>query len=122
MLFVKLTPIMRGIKGVKHSAKTVSSDSKSEDLHDDPIYIVRTSNKIYDSFKERMEILPRNQVFELFRHRIQRAGIKYTILLKSDKQRIIRKSLTLVSKQPPRIATLKIKHPTKHLRKCIFPQ
>ena len=40
--FVHLTSIMPGIKEVKHSTKTASSDSKSEDLHDDPIYIVRT--------------------------------------------------------------------------------
>ena len=53
---------MSGIKEVRHSTKTASSDSKSEDLHDDPIYIVRTPNKIYDSSKERMEILPLNQV------------------------------------------------------------
>ena len=52
---------MLGIKEVKHSTKTAISYSKSEDLHDDPIYIVRTPNKIYDSFKERMEILPLNQ-------------------------------------------------------------
>ena len=31
------------------STKTASSDSKSKDLHDDPTYIVRTPNKIYDS-------------------------------------------------------------------------
>ena len=53
---------MPGIKEAKHSTKTASSDSKSEDLHDDPIYIVRTPNKTYNSFKERMEILPLNQV------------------------------------------------------------
>ena len=40
--FVHLTSIMPGIKEVKHT-KTASSDSKSEDLHDDPMYIVRTS-------------------------------------------------------------------------------
>ena len=51
-----------GIKEVKHSTKTASSDSESEDLHNDSIYIVRTPNKIYDSFKERLEILPLNQV------------------------------------------------------------
>ena len=50
-----------GIKEVKHSTKTASSDSKSEDLHNDSIYIIRTPNKIYDSFKERLEILPLNQ-------------------------------------------------------------
>ena len=55
--FVHLTPIMPGIKEVKHSTKTASSGTKSEDLHDDPIYIFRTPNKIYDSFKERIEIL-----------------------------------------------------------------
>ena len=55
---------MPEIKEVKHSTKTASSDSKSEDLHDDSIYIVRTPNKIYDSFKERMEILPLNQVIK----------------------------------------------------------
>ena len=59
--FVHLTSIMPGIKEVKDSTKTASSDSKL-DLHDDPIYIVRTLNKTYDSFKERMEILPQNQV------------------------------------------------------------
>ena len=53
---------MSGIKEVRHSTKTASSDSKSEDLHDDPIYIVRTPNKIYDSSKERTEIFPLNQV------------------------------------------------------------
>ena len=53
---------MPGIKRVKHSAKTPSRDSKSEDLHDDPTYIVRTPNKVYNSLRERMEILPRNQV------------------------------------------------------------
>ena len=54
---------MPGIKKkVKHFTKIASSESKSEDLHDDPIYIVRTPSKIYDSFKERMEILPLNQV------------------------------------------------------------
>ena len=55
---------MPGIKEVKHSTKTASSDSKSEDLHDNSIYIVRTPNKIYDSFKERMEILLLNQVIK----------------------------------------------------------
>ena len=40
--FVHLTSIMPGIKEVKYSTKTASSNSKSEDLHDDPIYIVRT--------------------------------------------------------------------------------
>ena len=54
--------IIPGIKEVKHSTKTASSDSKLEDFHDDPIYIVWTPNKIYDSFKERMEILPLNHV------------------------------------------------------------
>ena len=53
---------MPGIKRVKYSAKAPTSDSKSENLHDDPIYIVRTPNKVYNSLKERMEILPRNQV------------------------------------------------------------
>ena len=38
--------IMPGTKEVKHSTKTASSDSKSEDLHDDPIYIFRAPNKI----------------------------------------------------------------------------
>ena len=33
---------MPGIKEVKHSIKTASSDSKSEGLHDDPIYIQYT--------------------------------------------------------------------------------
>ena len=55
---------MPGIKELKHSTKTASSHSKSEDLHNDSIYIVRTPNKIYDSFKERMEILPLNQVIK----------------------------------------------------------
>ena len=54
--------IMPVIKEVKHSTKTASSDSKSEDLHDDPIYMVRTLKKSYNSFKERMEILSLNQV------------------------------------------------------------
>ena len=49
-------------KKVKHFTKIASSESKSEDLHDDPICIVRTPSKIYDPFKERMEILPLNQV------------------------------------------------------------
>ena len=49
-LFVHLTSMMAGIKEVKHSPKTASSDSKSKDRHDDPIYIVRTPNTIYDSF------------------------------------------------------------------------
>ena len=55
---------MPEIKEVKYSTETASSGSKSEDLHDDSIYIVRTPNKIYDSFKERMEILPLNQVIK----------------------------------------------------------
>ena len=53
---------MSGIKEVKHSTETASSNSKSEDLHDDSIYIVKTPNKIYDSYKERTEIFPLNQV------------------------------------------------------------
>ena len=53
---------MPEVKAVTHSTKAASSDSKSEDLHEDPIHIVRTPNKIYDSFKERTEILPLNQV------------------------------------------------------------
>ena len=53
---------MPGGKGVKRTAKTASIDSKSENLHDNPIYIIKTPNKIYGSFKERMEILARNQV------------------------------------------------------------
>ena len=56
---------MPGIKEVKHSTKTASSDSNSGDLHDDAMYIVRTPNKIYDSFKERMEVLPLNQVIRI---------------------------------------------------------
>ena len=60
--FVHFTFIMPVIKEVKHSTKTASSDSKSEDLHDDPIYMVRTLKKSYNSFKERMEILSLNQV------------------------------------------------------------
>ena len=54
--------IMTGIKEVKHFTKTASSDSKSEDLHDGLTYFIRTPNKIYVSFKERMEILPPNQI------------------------------------------------------------
>ena len=53
---------MPGTKEVKHSTKTAISDSKSEDLLDDTTYIVRTPNKIYDSFRERMEIVSLNQV------------------------------------------------------------
>ena len=33
---------MLGIKEVKHFTKTASSDSKSEDLHNDSIYIINT--------------------------------------------------------------------------------
>ena len=55
---------MPGIKEIKHSTKTASIDSKSEDLHDDSISIVRKPNQIYDSFKEIMEILPLNQVIK----------------------------------------------------------
>ena len=62
ILFAHLTSIMPEIKGVKHSAKTATSCSKSEDLHDYPVEIVGTPNKINESFKERMEIFPRNQV------------------------------------------------------------
>ena len=62
--FVHLTSKMPGIKEVKHSTKTASSDSKSEDLHDNSIYIVRTPNKIYHSFKEIMEILLLNLVIK----------------------------------------------------------
>ena len=40
--FAHLTSIMPGIKEVKRSTKTANSDSKSEDLHDVPLYIVRT--------------------------------------------------------------------------------
>ena len=61
-LFVHLTSIMPGIKEVKHSTETASSDSKSEDLRDDPMSIVRKPNKINNSFKGRIEILPLNQV------------------------------------------------------------
>ena len=61
-LYVHLTSIVPGIKEVKHFTKTGTSDSKSKDPQDDPIYIVRTPNKIYDLFKETMEILPLNQV------------------------------------------------------------
>ena len=53
---------MPWIKEVKHSAKAASTDSKSEDLQDDSILTVRTPNKIYDSFKERMEVVPLNEV------------------------------------------------------------
>ena len=53
---------MPGIKEVKHSTETASSDSKSEDLRDDPMSIVRKPNKINNSFKGRIEILPLNQV------------------------------------------------------------
>ena len=53
---------MPGIKEVKHSTKTASSDSKSEDLREDTTYIVRTPNKIYNSVKESMEIVSLNQV------------------------------------------------------------
>ena len=53
---------MPGIKEVKHSTETASSDSKSEDLRDDPMSIVRKPNKINNSFKGRIEIRPLNQV------------------------------------------------------------
>ena len=59
---VHLTSIMPGIKEVKHSTKTGSTDNKPDNLHDESIYTVRTPNKIYDSLKERMEILALNQV------------------------------------------------------------
>ena len=36
---------MPGRKQVKHSTKTASSESKSEGVHDDSIYIVRTPTK-----------------------------------------------------------------------------
>ena len=49
---------MPRIREVKNSTKTASRNSNLEDLRDDSIYIVRTPNKIYDSFKQRMEILP----------------------------------------------------------------
>ena len=88
--FVHLTSVIAGIKEVKHSTKTATSDSKSEDLRDDPICIIKTPNKIFDSLKERMEILPLNQVIWII-HQIQRAGIKYTIRLKSY-NRVIRKN------------------------------
>ena len=39
------TFIMPGIKEAKHFTKTASSDSKSEDLHDDSIYIVKHQTK-----------------------------------------------------------------------------
>ena len=35
---------MPGIKEVKHFTKTASSDSKSEDLHNDSIYIINTQH------------------------------------------------------------------------------
>ena len=54
--------IIAGMKGVKDPAKTATRDSKSEDIHNNPIYVFRTTNKIYDLFKERMEIPPQNQV------------------------------------------------------------
>ena len=54
--------IIAGMKGVKDPAKTATRDSKSEDIHNNPIYVFRTTNKIYDLFKERMEIPPRKQV------------------------------------------------------------
>ena len=53
---------MPEIKEVKHSTETASSDSRSKDLHDDPIYIVRAPNKSYDSSKERTETFSPNQV------------------------------------------------------------
>ena len=43
--FAHLTSIMVGMKGVKQSAKTARCDNKSEDLHDNPIYVVRTPKK-----------------------------------------------------------------------------
>ena len=63
-MFVHLTSLMPGIKEVKHFTKTATGYSKSEDLHDNSIYIVRTPNKIYDWFKERIEILPLNQIMK----------------------------------------------------------
>ena len=36
---------MPGMKETKHFTKTASSDSKSEDLHDDSIYIVKHQTK-----------------------------------------------------------------------------
>ena len=44
-LSIHLTFIMPGIKEAKHFTKTASSDSKSEDLHDDSIYIVKHQTK-----------------------------------------------------------------------------
>ena len=63
-MFVHLTSIMPEIKEVKLSTKTAGRDSKSEDLHDDSIYIVKTRNKIYDLFKEILKILPLNQIIK----------------------------------------------------------
>ena len=78
---------MPGIKEVKHSTKTASSDSKSEDLHDGSLYIVRTPNKIYDSFKERMRVLPLSSNQVIYRTIQRRLAQSYT------------KDLALISEQ-----------------------
>ena len=63
--FIHLKSFMPRRKGVKRYTKTASMGSESADLHDNLIYIVRTPNKIYDSFKEKMKIHPRNQVIRI---------------------------------------------------------
>ena len=90
---------MPGIKEVKHSTKTASSDNKSEDLHDDPIYIVRTPNKIYDSLKERMEIPPLNQVISIIK---TPNSTRWNRIYHTTRMRLAQgymKSLTLISEQ-----------------------
>ena len=43
--FVLLMSIMTGIKGVEDPAKTATRDSKSEDLHNNPIYVFQNTKQ-----------------------------------------------------------------------------
>ena len=71
---------MRGIRGLKHSVKTASNNSKSEDLHDDPIYTVRKPNKIFDSFKKEEETKKKNGNPSTIPSNLNYLDIKFTAL------------------------------------------
>ena len=48
--FVHLMSIIAGMKGVKDPAKTATRDSKSEDIHNNPIYLSEVVRTIQYSF------------------------------------------------------------------------
>ena len=76
-------------------------------------YTSSVHQNIYDSFEERMEILPRNQIIWIFEAPDSTYWNQIYHTTQKQLAQSLMKSSTLISKQPPRITILKIKHSTK---------